>query len=61
VTIVAVAACGRTVSYARALATMEGWRDTPALAMAATGGAVANRVARLLGIQQQQGARSAGV
>jgi beta-lactamase regulating signal transducer with metallopeptidase domain len=58
---VAVAACGRTVSYARALATMEGWRDTPELAMAATGGAVANRVARLLGIQQHRGARSAGV
>jgi beta-lactamase regulating signal transducer with metallopeptidase domain len=58
---VAVAACGRNVSYARALATMEGWRDTPEFAMAATGGAVASRVARLLGIQQKAGARSAGV
>jgi beta-lactamase regulating signal transducer with metallopeptidase domain len=59
---VAVAACGRTVSYARALATMEGWRDTPELAMAATGGSVAGRVARLLGVgQQRSGARSAGV
>jgi beta-lactamase regulating signal transducer with metallopeptidase domain len=58
---VAVAACGRNVSYARALATMESWRDTPEFAMAATGGAVANRVARLLGIQQNPGARSAGV
>ena len=58
---VAIAACGRNVSYARALATMEGWRDTPELAMAATGGAVASRVARLLGIQQNAGARSAGV
>lgn len=59
---VAVAACGRTVSYARALATMEGWRDTPELAMAATGSSVSSRVARLLGLgQQTNGARSAGV
>ena len=59
---VAIAACGRKASYARALATMEGWRDTPELAMAATGGSVASRVARLLGVgQQQNGARSAGV
>jgi len=59
---IAIAACGRNVSYARALATMEGWRDTPEFAMAATGGAVANRVARLLGVgQQKNGARSAGV
>jgi beta-lactamase regulating signal transducer with metallopeptidase domain len=59
---VAVAACGRTASYARALATMESWRDTPELAMAATGGAVANRVARLLGVRQPEtGARTAGV
>jgi beta-lactamase regulating signal transducer with metallopeptidase domain len=59
---VAIAACGRKVIYARALATMADWRDTPELAMAATGGAVANRVARLLGVGQQgNGARSAGV
>jgi beta-lactamase regulating signal transducer with metallopeptidase domain len=59
---VAIAACGRTVSYARALATMEGWRDTPELAMAATGSSVSTRVARLLGMgQQKNGARSAGV
>jgi beta-lactamase regulating signal transducer with metallopeptidase domain len=59
---VAIAACGRHASYARALATMESWRDTPEFAMAATGGAVASRVARLLGISQQKaGARSAGV
>jgi beta-lactamase regulating signal transducer with metallopeptidase domain len=59
---VAIAACGRKVIYARALATMADWRDTPELAMAATGGGVvASRVARLLGIQQKNGARSAGV
>jgi beta-lactamase regulating signal transducer with metallopeptidase domain len=58
---VAIATCGRNVSYARALATMEGWRDTPEFAMAATGGAVSNRVARLLGFEQKDGARSAGV
>lgn len=58
---VAIAACGRHVSYARALATMEGWRDTPEFSMAATGGTVASRVARLLGVQQKSGARSAGV
>ncbi|HEX6397815.1 MAG TPA: M56 family metallopeptidase [Steroidobacteraceae bacterium] len=59
---VAVAACGRTASYARALATMEGWRDTPELAMAATGSSVSTRVARLLGVgQRENGARSAGV
>jgi beta-lactamase regulating signal transducer with metallopeptidase domain len=58
---VAIATCGRNVSYARALATMEGWRDTPEFAMAATGGAVSNRVARLLGFEQKDGARTAGV
>ncbi len=58
---VAIAACGRRVIYARALATMADWRDTPELAMAATGGAVASRVARLLGMQRNYGARSAGV
>ena len=59
---VAVAVCGRQVSYARALATMEGWRDAPALAMAATGSPVAARVARLLGVSQPRAtARDAGV
>jgi bla regulator protein blaR1 len=59
---VAIAVCGRKVSYARALATMEEWRDAPDLAMAATGSDVATRVARLLGISQRKtGARSAGV
>jgi len=59
---VAIAECGGTVGYARALATMETWRDVPDFAMAVTGSPVATRVARLLGISQQQnGARTAGV
>ena len=59
---VAIATCGGTVGYARALATMESWRDVPSFAMAATGSPVAARVARLLGVSQQQsGARTAGM
>jgi beta-lactamase regulating signal transducer with metallopeptidase domain len=59
---VAIAECGGTVGYARALATMETWRDVPDFAMAATGSPVAARVARLLGISQKQNdARTAGV
>ena len=59
---VAIAECGSTVGYARALATMETWRDVPDFAMAVTGSPVATRVARLLGINQQlNGARTAGV
>ena len=59
---VAIAECGSTVGYARALATMETWRDVPDFAMAVTGSPVATRVARLLGISQQQnGARTAGI
>jgi len=49
---IAVAACGSRVTYARALAAMEGWRETPSFAMAATGGTVAARVARLLGVRR---------
>jgi len=59
---VAIAACGRTLDYARALAIMEDWRGTPGLSMAATGGDVTSRVARLLGMGRwHSGARSAGV
>ena len=59
---VAIAVCGGTVGYARALATMESWRDAPSFAMAATGSPVAARVARLLGVRSHQaGARTAGV
>jgi beta-lactamase regulating signal transducer with metallopeptidase domain len=57
---VAIAACGGTVGYARALATMEGWRDVPSFAMAVTGGSVAARVARLLGVKRG-GTRTAGM
>jgi beta-lactamase regulating signal transducer with metallopeptidase domain len=52
---VAVRACGESVGYARALASMATWRDVPALAMASTGGPVAARVARLLGLKNQAG------
>ena len=55
---VAIAACGGTVGYARALATMESWRDVPSFAMAATGSPVAARVARLLGVQESPGRRT---
>jgi beta-lactamase regulating signal transducer with metallopeptidase domain len=59
---VAITACGSTVGYARALATMEDWRDVPYFAMAATGSPVAARVARLLGMRQDStSARTAGV
>jgi beta-lactamase regulating signal transducer with metallopeptidase domain/DNA-directed RNA polymerase subunit F len=59
---VAVAACGSKVSYARALATMEDWRGVPALALAVTGSPIAARIARLLGVKQNEaGARTAGV
>jgi hypothetical protein len=59
---VAMAVCGGKVGYARALATMEGWRDVPHFAVAATGGSVSSRVARLLGVgDQNSSARTAGV
>jgi len=59
---VAVAACGGTVGYARALATMESWRDAPSFAMAATGSPVAARVARLLGVRSDRtGVHTAGM
>jgi beta-lactamase regulating signal transducer with metallopeptidase domain len=58
---IAIAACGGNVGFARALAEMEGWRNVPEFAMAAAGGPVAARVARLLGIQRAPEARAAGV
>ena len=58
---IAIAACGGTVCYARALATMEGWRDVPSFATAATGSPVAVRIARLLGVHDKTGTRTAGV
>jgi beta-lactamase regulating signal transducer with metallopeptidase domain len=59
---IAVNAAGGRLGYARALATMATWRDTPRFAMAATGGPLAARVSRLLGMsrEQHQG-RMAGV
>jgi beta-lactamase regulating signal transducer with metallopeptidase domain len=59
---IAIAACGEKAGYVRALATMEGWRDVPEFALAATGGSVAARVARLLGITERNAStRPAGV
>ena len=59
---IAIAACGEKAGYVRALATMEGWRDVPDFALAATGGSVAARVARLLGINERNtSTRPAGV
>jgi len=46
----AVGACGSAVHYARALALLEGLcSDAPALAMAANGGSLFDRIARLVG------------
>jgi beta-lactamase regulating signal transducer with metallopeptidase domain len=47
---VAVAVCGDAVGYARALVELEGLRSMrPALALAATGGSLWHRIARLVG------------
>jgi len=46
----AVAICGNAVSYARALALMEGWRTAPSLMMAANRSPLSQRVVRLLGL-----------
>jgi beta-lactamase regulating signal transducer with metallopeptidase domain len=59
---VAIATCGGTLGYARALATMESWRGVPSFAMAVTGSPVAARVARLLGVRTNNPAgRTAGM
>ena len=59
---IAIATCGGTVGYARALATMESWRAVPSFAMAATGSPVTARVARLLGVSTNKGGgRTAGM
>lgn len=57
---VAVATCGSTVDYARALTAMEEWRAVPSFAMAATGSPLAARITRLLGLDRQ-GRSSAGI
>lgn len=46
---VAVEICGDAYQYAGALALMESWRGTSAFALAATGGILKQRVARILG------------
>ncbi|HEY1270398.1 MAG TPA: M56 family metallopeptidase [Terriglobales bacterium] len=53
----AVSVCGNTVAYARALAAMAEWQVTPAMALAATGGSLAVRIRRLLGINKLGGDR----
>jgi len=59
---VAIEACGEKAVYVRALATMETWRAVPDFAMAATGGSVAARVARLLGVSDRRSnTRASGV
>ncbi len=59
---IAIEASGSKVGYAKALATIAHWRDVPAFAMAATGGPVAARIARLLGLGPRgDGKRGAGM
>ena len=53
---VAVALSGDPGSYARALALMEGWRSSPALALGANGGALKARVSRILGLDMVKSA-----
>ena len=58
----AVAACGNAVTYAHALAEMEQRRSgMPALALAASGGSLLARVARLVGAPQHQSRPSRGL
>jgi beta-lactamase regulating signal transducer with metallopeptidase domain len=47
----AVTLCGDPLDYAKALTLMESWRAAPALMVAANGGSLKTRVARLLGLQ----------
>ena len=58
---VAVAACGNHLGYARALTTMEEWRATPALSIAANGGPLAARISRILGLRHATENRTAGL
>jgi beta-lactamase regulating signal transducer with metallopeptidase domain len=59
---IAVSVCGNPLEFARALTLMEQWRGVPALAMAATGGSLSDRVRRLLGIKSAgTSLRGAGV
>ena len=47
----AIALCGNAFEYARALTLMEEWRSAPAFALAANGGPLSKRIARLLGLR----------
>src|SRR5215475_5653843 len=58
---IAVAACGNHLGYARALTTMEEWRATPALSVAANGGPLAARISRILGLRHASETRAAGL
>ncbi len=58
---IAVAACGNHLGYARALTTMEEWRATPTFSLAANGGPVAARIARILGLRYVSETRAAGL
>lgn len=49
---VAVALCGSPVAYAHALTRMAEWNTAPQLALAANGGAMVERIARLLGAKR---------
>ncbi len=58
---VAVAACGNHLGYARALTTMEEWRATPTLTVAANGSPLAARISRILGLRHATENRTAGL
>jgi hypothetical protein len=58
---VALAACGNHLGYARALTTMEEWRATPALSVAANGSPLAARISRILGLRHASETRAAGL
>ena len=49
----AVATCGDALEYARALAVLEELREGPALAVAANGGSLLDRVKRLIGTREK--------
>src|SRR6185503_6057563 len=56
---IAVAVCGDPVSYAQALAELEGWRTMSAsMAMAATGGSLSQRIRRILQLPLSEEPRS---
>ena len=59
---VAVAVCGDPVGYAAALAELEVWRSNDvALAAAATGGSLLNRVRRILRVEMSEDSRLSSV